>query len=122
MAGAGMLGLLNFPDFTTEEKLAEMYTYEKLSWTSTTMYTLDEMNALCAAGRIVVAHKGSLFDVTEFAGHPGDVGRLKMAAGGDLEVYWKADTQHNLDHVVDKTMEPYRIGEVSKEDMQIITA
>lgn len=119
VAGAGMLGLVSFPDFTTEEKMPEMCTppipIEK-------KYTLEEMNALCVAGRIVVAHKGSLFDITEFTGPPGDGGSLQMAAGCDLEVYWKAHNQHNVDHDVDKTMAPYKIGEVSTEDMQIITA
>ena len=41
---------------------------------------------MCEAGRVVVAYKGSLYDVTNFTGHPGGVGRLQMAAGSDLEV------------------------------------
>ncbi len=32
-------------------------------------------------GRIVVAYDGGIFDVTDFSGHPGGVGRLQMANG-----------------------------------------
>jgi len=72
--------------------------------------------------RIVVAYKGSVYDVTEFTGHPGGVGRLQMAAGGDLEVYWKIYTQHNRGHIVESVLAPYKIGVVSDEDMNRITA
>jgi sulfite oxidase len=82
----------------------------------------DEMRKMCEDGRIVVAHQGELFDVTEFTGHPGGVGRLQMAAGGDLEVYWKVYTQHNRGHVVENVMAPYKIGVVSDDDMQRITS
>ena len=74
---------------------------------------------MVAAGRIVVAYRvnwsinrrylikglpfteyrmhlqGSLYDMTHFTGHPGGVGRLQMAAGNDLEVYWRVYTRHN---------------------------
>ena len=50
---------------------------------------------MCSAGQIVVAYRGGLYDMTNFSGHPGGVGRLQMAAGNDLEVYWKVYTQHN---------------------------
>ena len=50
------------------------------------LYSLDELSKMCEAGRVVVAYKGSLYDVTNFTGHPGGVGRLQMAAGSDLEV------------------------------------
>ena len=39
--------------------------------------------------------QGGLYDMTHFTGHPGGVGRLQMAAGNDLEVYWRVYTQHN---------------------------
>lgn len=121
MAGAGMLGTLPFLDFNKEGKdLKKTKIGSKPA--GKTVYTLAEVNKMCAAGRIVVAYKGSLYDVTEFTGHPGGVGRLQMAAGGDLEVFWKVYTQHNRGHVVDKVMAPYKIGEVSKEDMQTITS
>jgi sulfite oxidase len=72
--------------------------------------------------RIVVAYKGGVYDVTDFTGHPGGVGRLKMAAGGDLEIYWKIYTQHNRGHVVEHVMAPYKIGELSVGDMSKITS
>ena len=50
---------------------------------------------MCSAGQIVVAYRGGLYDMTNFSGHPGGVGRLQMAAGNDLEVDWKVYTQHN---------------------------
>lgn len=77
---------------------------------------------MCDDGRIVVAYKGGLYDVTEFTGHPGGYGRLEMAAGGDLEVYWTVYTQHNRGHIVDVVMQPYKIGELSDEDMAAVTA
>merc|ERR1719400_530965 len=83
--------------------------------------SLSEFQAMCEEGRTVVAYQGELYDMSDFSGHPGGVGRLQMASGGDLEVYWKVYTQHNRGHV--KThMERYKIGEVSPEDMATITA
>jgi len=121
MAGAGMLGTLPFLDFGNDgDDLKKTKISSKPA--GKTLYTLAEVDKMCAAGRIVVAYKGSLYDVTEFTGHPGGVGRLQMAAGGDLEVFWKVYTQHNRGHVVDKVMAPYKIGEVSKDDMQTITS
>ena len=73
-------------------------------------------------GRIVVTYKRGVYDVTAFTGHPGGVGRLQMAAGGDLEVYWRAYTQHNRGHIVDYVMKPYKIGECSEETQKEITA
>ena len=45
--------------------------------------------------------QGSLYDMTHFTGHPGGVGRLQMAAGNDLEVYWGVYTQHNRGHIAE---------------------
>lgn len=70
--------------------------------------------------RIVVAYQGGLYDVTDFTGHPGGVGRLQMAAGGDLDVFWGVYTQHNRGHIAG-ILNKYKIGEVSKDDMRQIT-
>lgn len=87
------------------------------------MITYEEVKKMCGEeDRLVVAYKGSVYDVTEFTGHPGGVGRLQMASGGDLEVFWKVYTQHNRGHVVEHVMAPYKIGEMSDKDMQRITA
>ena len=58
--------------------------------------------------------------MTNFSGHPGGVGRLQMAAGNDLEVFWRVYTQHNRGHIM-YHMANYKIGEVSPADMKIIT-
>jgi len=115
MAGAGMIGTMPFLDFAKDD--ATVASGSK----KTKVYTLSEMKQMCASGRIVVAYRGSLYDVTEFTGHPGGVGRLQMAAGGDLDVFWKVYTQHNRGHVTQHVMAPYKIGEVSDEDMKTIT-
>ena len=65
----------------------------------TRLYTLNEFNEMVANGRIVVALAGDLYDMTNFSGHPGGVGRLQMAAGNDLAVYWSVYTQHNRGHI-----------------------
>ena len=75
--------------------------------------------------------------MTHFTGHPGGVGRLQMAAGNDLEVYWGVYTQHNRGHIAEHMRRSvnralgvdihkfctcrYKIGEVSTEDMRLIT-
>merc|ERR1712156_464591 len=87
----------------------------------TKIYTLKELESMCSAGQIVVAYRGGLYDMTNFSGHPGGVGRLQMAAGNDLEVYWKVYTQHNRGHISEH-MKPYKIGEVTASDMATITA
>ena len=73
------------------------------------IYSLTELGQMCEKGRIVVAYKGSLYDMTDFTGHPGGVGRLQMAAGNDLAVYWNVYTQHNRGHIQEH-MKPYKIG------------
>merc|ERR1719238_2112359 len=87
------------------------------------LISYDEMKRMCEVdGRIVVAYHGDVFDVTEFTGHPGGVGRLQMASGDDLEVYWKVYTQHNRGHVEEHVMAPYKIGDLSETDMNRITS
>jgi len=86
------------------------------------VFSLQEMQGMCDEGKIVVAYQSELYDVTAFTGHPGGYGRLQMAAGKDLEVYWSVYTQHNRGHVVECVMKPYKIGVVSPEDMDTITA
>ena len=86
------------------------------------LYTHDEVKKMVADGHLVMAYQGSLYDVSKFTGHPGGVGRLQMAAGGDLEVFWKVYTQHNRGHITQDILTPYKIGEVSEADMNAITA
>jgi hypothetical protein len=72
------------------------------------LITIAEMKKMCQEGRIVVSFKGGVFDVTEFTGHPGGVGRLQMVAGEDLEPFWKVYTQHNRGHIVECVLSWYR--------------
>ncbi len=44
-----------------------------------------------------------------------------MAAGNDLEAFWKVYTQHNRCHIF-KHLQPYRIGELSFEEAEEIRA
>lgn len=78
--------------------------------------TIAEMNKLVEQGRIVVSYKGGVFDVTDFTGHPGGVGRLQMVAGLDLEPFWAVYTQHNRGHVTKHILDRYRIGTLSAEE------
>jgi sulfite oxidase len=89
---------------------------------STRLISHSKILEMVDAGRIVVAFQGGVYDVTEFTGHPGGVGRLQMAAGGDLSVFWKVYTQHNRGHIVDYVMKPYQIGVCSPATMAEITA
>jgi hypothetical protein len=56
-------------------------------------YSHAEIRDMVAAGRIAVVYERGVYDVTDFTGHPGGIGRLQMAAGGDLGVFWKVYTQ-----------------------------
>jgi len=94
---------------------------EQLKKSKRRQISLSEFASMCEEGRTVVAFQGDLYDMSDFSGHPGGVGRLQMAAGGDLGVYWKVYKQHNRGHVKEH-MERYKIGEVSAEDMATITS
>ena len=102
--------------------LAQQITSKCEAESSARAYTHDEITKLVDSGRIIVAYECGVYDVTDFTGHPGGIGRLQMAAGGDLGVFWKTYTQHNRGHVVDYVMKPYKIGECSADTMADITA
>jgi len=98
-------------------------TDDKFGGTGETLYTYADLKKMCAEEeRIVVAYQGALYDVSDFSGHPGGVGRLQMAAGGDLEVYWKIYTQHNRGHVAESMLAPYKIGALSSADMAKVSS
>ena len=84
------------------------------------LMTAREMQAMSEDGKIVVMLDGNVYDITAFTGHPGGVGRLQMASGGDLAVYWKVYMQHNRGHI-DKIMGKYQIGRLSEKDAKVIT-
>jgi len=78
---------------------------------------LDEIAEMVDHGRIVVTFKGSVYDVTDFSGHPGGYGRLLMVAGNDLDAYWRIYTQHNRGHILE-LLQRYKIGELTPEDAE----
>lgn len=82
--------------------------------------TAKEMREMVEnADRVVVAYCGGVYDVTNFTGHPGGYGRIQMASGGDLEVYWSVYTQHNRGHI-EHILQRYKIGELSPTEAKII--
>ena len=63
-----------------------------------------------------VTYKGGVYDVTSLiAGHPGGNGRLLMAGGNDISIFWDIYRQHYQKHIIDFT-ETYRIGNLSPSD------
>lgn len=63
-------------------------------------------------GRIFVTYRCGVYDVTSFlAQHPGGAKRLMLAAGGDIEPFWRQFTLHDDDNVR-KILESHRIGNV----------
>jgi sulfite oxidase len=64
-----------------------------------------------------VSFRGAVYDVTGFIkGHPGGEGRIQMAAGRDLEPFWKIYRLHFRGHILPFLEEKFRIGSLSPED------
>lgn len=95
-----------------EPKSSLMVDHDKLM-------TIAQIEEFVEQGKIVVSFKGGVYDITDFTGHPGGVGRLQMAAGLDLEVFWQVYTQHNRGHITKNIMARYKIGELSPEEAEI---
>lgn len=81
--------------------------------------SVDDFRKMSDNGRLVVVFRGIVYDVTNFTGHPGGYGRLQMASGGDLEVFWRVYTQHNRGHI-EGLLINYQIGTVSPADAVLI--
>lgn len=63
-------------------------------------------------GRVYVTYKCGVYDVTDFIEqHPGGIKRIMLAAGGDIERFWKQFTVHDDDAVRD-ILERHRIGNI----------
>ena len=84
------------------------------------LITLAEMDKLRESGRIVVSFQGVVYDVSDFTGHPGGVGRLEMANGNDLEPFWKVYTQHNRGHITEVLLARYKIAILSEDEAEAI--
>jgi sulfite oxidase len=78
-------------------------------------YSTDDIRAHLSAkkgGRVWVTYKCGVYDVTEFVEqHPGGIKRIMLAAGGDIERFWKQFTIHDDDAVRD-ILERHRIGSI----------
>jgi sulfite oxidase len=83
----------------------------------TRLVTRDEIARFVDSERVIVTFQGVVYDVTEFTGHPGGYGRLRMVAGQDLEPFWKVYTQHNRGHILE-FLQRYRIGVLSAADAE----
>lgn len=67
-----------------------------------------------AGESVWVTYKCGVYDVTSFIKqHPGGVKRIMLAAGSDIERYWKQFTIHDEDAVRD-ILESHRIGNVAQ--------
>jgi sulfite oxidase len=82
---------------------------------SSFIFHLSSPHSQSEDGKIVVMLDNNVYDISTFDGHPGGVGRLQMASGGDLAVYWKVYMQHNRGHI-DKIMGRYHIGYLSEAE------
>ena len=47
---------------------------------ATRIYSVEEFDKMVAEERIVVAYQGGLYDMSNFTGHPGGVGRLQVSS------------------------------------------
>ena len=66
--------------------------------------------------RLWVTYKGGVYDVTDLAyGHPGGDGRLAMAGGNDVAIFWDVYRMHYQPHVLG-FLEKFRIGNVTPQD------
>jgi len=65
--------------------------------------------------RVWVYYKDGVYDITDFLeSHPGGMSKILLAAGGDLETYWRMYAQHLTQEVAD-ILEVYRIGNIKRE-------
>lgn len=66
------------------------------------MFTIDEVKQHTRKEtQMWCTFKGGVYDITEFAhGHPGGAGRLAMAGGKDLAIFWDVYRMHYQHHVL----------------------
>ncbi len=76
-------------------------------------YTRDEISTHNSLDKkVYVSYKDSVYDITEFIpNHPGGVDKIMLAAGKDLQPYWKVYKQHtNNPSILKDILEPLKIG------------
>ena len=80
------------------------------------IYTIDEVKKHTDAKSLWVTYNGGVYDVTEFiSGHPGGAGRLCMAGGCELSIFFDTYRTHYQSHILG-FIERFRIGNVSPSD------
>ena len=80
-------------------------------------FSIDDVKAHSfIEDRLWVTYKGGIYDVTDMcSGHPGGLGRIKMAGGNDVSIFWDIYPMHYRSKVYD-FVEKYRIGNLTPED------
>lgn len=111
--------LKGLPEFTREEvqrRRGGGGAGKKKSSSSSSSSSTSTPDSTAAAAdddqRLFVTYRCGVYDVTEFLSqHPGGVKRLLLAAGGDIEPFWRQFTLHDDDNVR-KILESHRVGNV----------
>jgi len=84
-------------------------------------FSLEEVarhNSLSnGSGQVWVTYKGGVYNITEFiANHPGGSSKIMLAAGKQLEPFWRLYSQHTEAKAQDLLV-PYKIGDLCPEDL-----
>lgn len=81
------------------------------------VYRISEMKEALEEGRVLVAYKLAVYDITEFVeGHPGGKSQIMLAAGGHVDPYWRLQQQHESQPHVMELLEQYRVGNLHADD------
>lgn len=65
---------------------------------------------------IWVIYKDGVYDITEFVEqHPGGLDKIMLAAGSNIDPFWRVYQQHNVPHIRE-ILEMYKIGELIEAD------
>jgi sulfite oxidase len=83
------------------------------------MYTRAEVAAHTskAAGGVWVTVADGVYDITEFIdSHPGGADKIRLAAGGDVEPFWRTYTVHKSSSAVAEQLASMRVGSLAPED------
>lgn len=65
-----------------------------------------------------VTHGNGVYDITKFmVNHPGGQDKIKLAAGGAVEPFWKIYRQHYNSMLAPNVMKPLHIGYLHPDDV-----
>ena len=72
---------------------------------------------------IWITHGNAVYDITKFiVNHPGGQEKIKLAAGGAVEPFWKIYRQHYNSNLAMDALKPLLIGYLHPDDVAIETA